>query len=179
MTLQHRFRDIKCQFFPRWDRGDRWRISTKSRRRVLGHCDVERQVIEIVVQHADPDKRDGLLIHEICHAVANGSHGKAWQCRMEMAARQADDLGRNGLAKLLRQEIADYQEAAEGKEEAYQTVQDWLAHQPDLTLAQVKRSLADLYGLLVNEVGTTFKRIEKVNRAAKQDALEARALKAA
>ena len=179
MTLQHHFRDIKHLFFPLWDRDDRWRISTRSRRRVHGHCDRERQMIEIVVQHADPDKRAGLLIHEICHAVANGSHGKAWQCRMEMAARQADDLGRNGLAKLLRQEIADYQEAAEEKEEAYQTVQEWLAHKPDLTFAQVERSLADLYGLLVNEVGTTFKRIEKVYRSAKRDALETKALKAA
>lgn len=139
----------------------------------------EQQVIEIVVQHADPDKRDGLLIHEICHAVTKGSHGKAWQRRMETAARRADDLGRDGLAQWLRQEITNYQEAAEGKEEAYQTVEEWVAHNPDLTLAQVKRSVADECGLLVSEVGTTFKRIEKVYRAAKQDALEARAVKAA
>lgn len=179
MTIKHHFREIKHLYFPRWDRDDRWRISTKSRRRVHGHCDVERQVIEIVVQHADPDKRDGLLIHEICHAVANGSHGKAWQRRMEIAARRADDLGRDGLAQWLRQEIVNYQEAPETTDEAYQSVQEWLAHNPDLTLAQVKRSLADLYGMLVSEVGTTFKRSEKVYRAAKQDALEARAMKAA
>ena len=148
MKIESQFRDIKHLFFPRWDHDYRWRIGTKSRRRVLGHCDVKRQVIEIVVQHADPDKRDGLLIHEICHAVANRSHGRAWQCRMEMAARRADELGRDALAKLLRQEIADYQDAAEMTGEAYQTVQEWLAHQPDLTLAQAKRSLADLYGLL-------------------------------
>ena len=179
MTLQHHFREIKHLFFPRWDRDHLWRISPKSRRRVHGHCDDERQVIEIVVQHADPDKRDGLLIHEICHAVANGNHGKAWQRRMEKAARRADDLGRDRLAQWLRQEIADYQDAAEVTGEAYQTVQEWLAHQPDLTFAQVKRSLADLYGLLVTEVATTFKRIEKVYRAAKQDALEGRSMKAA
>jgi hypothetical protein len=140
---------------------------------------MERQVIEIVVQHADRDKRDGLMIHEICHAVAKGNHGKTWQRRMERAARRADDLGRNGLALWLRQEIANYQEAEDVTEEAYRIVQEWLSHEPDLTLPQVKRSLADLYGLLVSEVGTTFKRIEKVYRAAKQDALEARAMKAA
>ncbi len=59
-------------------------------------------MIEIVVQHAGPDKRDDLLVHEICHAVTNGSHGKAWQRRMEIAARRADELGR-AVAKLLRQ----------------------------------------------------------------------------
>ena len=179
MKLQHRFQDIKHLYFPRWDRGDRWRISTNSRRRVHGHCDVDRRVIEIVVQHTDPDKRDGLLIHEICHAVANGSHGKAWQRRMERAARRADDLGRAALAQCLRQEIANYQEAEDVTEEAYQTVRDWLADEPDLTSPQVKRSLADLHGLLVSEVGTTFRRIEKVYQAAKQDALEARTMKAA
>src|ERR1700681_2068403 len=120
-NVRRHFRDIKHLFFPRWDRQNVWRISTKSKRRVHGHCDVRRRVIEIVVQHADPDKRDGLLIHEICHAVANGNHGKEWQRRMEMAARQADDLGRIGLAKLLRQEIANYQEAEDATGEAYQT----------------------------------------------------------
>lgn len=179
MPLKQHFREIKCQFFPRWDRNERWRISPTSRRRVQGHCDRERHMIEIVVQHIDPDKRDGLLIHEICHAVANGSHSKAWQRRMETAARRADDLGRDGLAQSLRQEIASYQEAEDATGEAYQIVQEWLAHEPDLTFAQVKRSLADHYGLLVTEVGTTFRRIGKVYRAAKQDALEARAVKAA
>jgi hypothetical protein len=178
MRIGPQFRKIKQLFFPRWDRDDCWRISTNSRRRVHGHCDVERQVIEIVVQHADADKRDGLLIHEICHAVAKGNHGKVWQRRMEAAARRADGLGRHGLAKWLMQEVADYQNAEDATEEAYRIVQDWLACNPGLSLAQVRRSLADLYGLLVSEVGTTFKKVEKVYRAAKQDSLEVRALKA-
>jgi predicted metal-dependent hydrolase len=178
MTLRQRFLDIKHLFFPRWDRQNRWQISTKSRRNVHGHCDRDRRVIAIVIQHTDPDERDKLLIHEICHAVANGSHGKVWQRRMEEAARRADELGRDVLAKILRQEIVNYQEFAEGREQAYQTVQDWLNAEPDLTLAQVKRSLADLTGLLVSEVSTKLRRFEKVYRAAKREALEARAMKA-
>jgi hypothetical protein len=97
---------------------------------------------------------------------------------MEEAARRADELGRDVLAKILRQEIVNYQEFAEGREQAYQTVQDWLNAEPDLTLAQVKRSLADLTGLLVSEVSTKLRRFEKVYRAAKREALEARAMKA-
>jgi hypothetical protein len=73
---------------------------------------------------------------------------------MEQAVKRADELGRDGLAKRLRQEIVNYQEFAEGREQAYQTIQDWLNAEPDLTLAQVKRSLADLTGLLVCEVST-------------------------
>src|SRR5207253_1787653 len=110
------------------------RISTRSRRQVHGRCDSKRRVIEIVIQHIDPNERDNLLIHEICHAVANGSHGKAWQDRMEKAAKRADELDRDRLAKRLRQEIVNYQDFAEGREQAYQTIQDWLNAEPDLTL---------------------------------------------
>jgi len=179
MTLRHHFLEIKQQFFPRWDRVNLWRVSTRSRRKVHGRCDPERRVIEIVVQYTDPDERDRLLIHEICHAVASGGHGKVWQSRMEKAAKRADELGRHQLAKLLRQEIVNYQEATEGLEHAYQNIEDWLALEPDLTLAQVKRSLADLHGLLVSEVCTKLKRTEKVFRAAKREALEERALREA
>lgn len=56
MKLHQHFREIKHLYFPSWDRDDRWRTSTKSRRRVHGHCDRERQVIEIVAQHSDPQK---------------------------------------------------------------------------------------------------------------------------
>jgi len=177
MTLHHHFQVVKRLFFPRWDRADLWRVSTRSKRKVHGRCDTERRVIEIVMQHTDPDEMDRLLIHEICHAVAAGGHRTVWQRRMEAAAKRADQLGRSRLAELLRQEIVNYQQAAEGIEEAYQTIQDWVAHEPDITLPQVKRSLADHYGLLLSEVGTKLRRTERVFRAAKREALEARAMK--
>lgn len=177
MTLYRQFQQIKRLFFPRWDRQNQWRISTKSKRKVHGHCDPDRRVIEIVVQYADQDEMDRLLIHETCHAVAAGGHGKVWQDRMEKAAKKADEVGRKRLAEMLRQEIVEYQESAVGVADGYQTVQDWLTHNPDLTLAQVKRSLANEYGLLISEVSTTFRRIEKVYAAAKRDALEEREMK--
>src|SRR5580700_6595928 len=119
MNLRRRFREIKQQFFPRWDRNNLWRVSTRSRRRVHGRCDPERRVIEIVARHSDPDEMDRLMIHEICHAVADMGHGKVWQDRIENAAKTADDLGRHRLAELLREEILAYQHGGEGLEEAY------------------------------------------------------------
>jgi hypothetical protein len=170
------FFEIKRLFFRRWDRHGLWRVSTRSRRTVHGRCDREGRVIEIVVQHADPDERDKLLIHEICHAVADMGLGKKWRARMEKAARRADKLGRHRLAHLLREEITAYQRATEGLEQVYQTIQDWLMYEPDLTLRQVKWALAKQYGLLYSEVGKTFRRTEKVFREAKREALEERAL---
>lgn len=177
--MKKHFLEIKQLFFPRWDRANLWRVSTRSKRKVLGYCDRERRVIEIVAQHADRDERDWLLIHEICHAVADGGHGKVWQKRMDNAAQRAHELGRHRLAELLRQEIVCYRTATEGVEQAYQTIQEWMTCEPDLTLSQVQRSLADQYGLLVSEVEKTFRRFEKVFRKAKQEAQEARALKQA
>lgn len=136
-------------------------------------------MIEIVSQQTDPDELDRLLIHEICHAIAKGGHGKAWRARMGAAARKATELGRNRLAQLLQQEIVGYEQALLGVSDAYQMIEEWVAHKPDLTLAQIKRSLAENYGLLVSEVGTKFRRTEKVFRAAKRDAMKARTAKGA
>ena len=177
--MKPQFMTIKRAFFPRWDRRNLWRVSTRSRRKVEGCCDPKRRVIEIVVQHGGPDQRDRLLIHEISHAVAGGGHGTKWQDRMERAARRADELGRNRLAKMLRDEIADYRESWKPVDEAYGIVQEWLTCNPGLTLPQVRRALADQYGLLVSEVAKTFQRFEKVFTEAKWEALEARAMKEA
>jgi hypothetical protein len=178
MIRQH-FLVIKRQFFPRWDRDNRWRVSTRSKRRVHGYCDTERRVIEIVFQFSDPDERDKILIHETCHAVADVGHGKKWQDRIEIAAKRADELGRHRLAQILRQEIADYQDGWRPVDEAYGIIREWLTCNPDLTLSQVKRSLADQYGMLVSEVGKKLRRTEKVFREAKREALEERALREA
>jgi len=70
MSILQDFLDIKTLYFPCWDRANLWRLSAKSKRRVLGYCDRDRRVIEIVARHADSDERDRLVIHEICHAVA-------------------------------------------------------------------------------------------------------------
>lgn len=70
-ALRRHFEEIKRLFFPRWDRKNRWRVSSRSRRRVHGHCDPERRLIEIAVQYANADEDDALLIHEMCHAAAH------------------------------------------------------------------------------------------------------------
>ncbi len=57
------------------------------------------------------------------------------------------------MAQLLREEIVGYRESWKPVDEAYGIVQEWLTCNPDLTLAQVRRALADEYGLLVTEVG--------------------------
>jgi hypothetical protein len=179
MSVRQHFLQIKRLFFPRWDGHDRWRVSTKSRRTVHGPCDPDRQVIEIVVQHADSDERHRLIIHEISHAVADMSHGKKWQDRMEKAAKRADALGRQRLAQLLRDEIVGYRQAPTSLEVVYNEIRDALTDCPDATFPQIKRWLANQYGLLLPEVCKKFRRAMKVYEDARRDAQQGRALKAA
>jgi hypothetical protein len=179
MTIRRNFQDIKRLFFPRWDRQGRWQVSTRSRRTVHGHCDSERRVIEIVFQHADADERDKLIIHEICHDVADLGHGKKWQARMEQAAKRAEALGRHRLAQLLREEIVGYQQAPTSLEAAYNDIRDAISANPNLTFPQIKRWLAQEYGLLLSEVCNKFRRAAKVFQEVKREAQEHRALREA
>jgi hypothetical protein len=179
MNIRQHFVQIKRLFFPRWDRQDLWRVSTTSKRHIHGRCDPELRVIEIVIQHADHDERDRLIIHEICHAVAHTSHGKKWQDRMEKAAKRADALGRQRLAQLRRDQIVAYQQSPVSLEGIYNQIRDALADCPEATFPQIKRWLANEYGLLVSEVCKTFRRAEKVFQEAKRDAQEERALQEA
>lgn len=170
MSLQRHFRDIKHLFFPRWDRDGQWRLSTRSRRRVHGYCDLKARTIEVFAIPGDPDDRDMLLIHEICHAVAPGNHGVVWRRRMEKAAATADEIGRSRLACLIRKEIVAYQEAGSVVTEAYASIREAVSTTPNLTFGQLKRWLASEYGLLLLEVCTTFKRAEMVFQDAQREA---------
>ena len=175
--MRRHFDQIRRLFFPRWKAGATWRLSNRSRRRVHGYCDPKRRVIEVVLRPDEPDERDRLIIHEICHAVADSGHGKKWQARMELAAKRADALGRRRLAQLLREEVEGYRRAPTGPEQAYQSVRDALLFNPDLTLRLVKLKLAYDYGLLLSEVGTKyFRRLDKVYEQARRDGLEERAI---
>ena len=175
--LHRRFSAVKRDFFPRWDRENQWRVSARSKRRVDGHCDVERRVIEIVALLDDPDEMDTLIIHEICHAVASEGHGMKWQRRMERAARRAEEIGRLRLAELVRKEVADYRGAARPLEAAYSDVQNMIIDNPDLTFAQVERLIADEYGLLIPEVRRKLGRLKKVFLEAKRAVMPATASK--
>lgn len=176
--MKQHFHEIKRLFFPRWDRQNEWKLRTTSARKCQGHCDRERKVIEIVARHSDPDDQDHLLIHEICHAVTRGFHGRAWQRRMEKAAERADELGRTRLASLLREEVVRRREQGEGIRLTYQLVREWVHSVPDVTLPQLENALAEESGVTVPELHQRLRRLEKVFREAKSDVLEARRMKA-
>jgi hypothetical protein len=122
----------------------------------------------------DDDDLDLLLIHEVAHAVASPGHGKTWQRRIALAAATARKLGRTRLAELLDEEIVNYQERGEPLTVAYDSVQNALLTNPDLTLDQINRWLARDYGLLFKEVEKVFPRLDKVYKTGRKEGLEFR-----
>jgi hypothetical protein len=175
MTRLHQhWKAILTSFFPRWRAASGWRCTTRTCRTGHGYCDVERRVIEIGVVSEDDDALDLLLIHESAHAVAPGSHGKTWQRRMALAADTARKLGRLRLAELLETEIANYRDQAEPLAVAYGEVENALLGNPDLTLAQIKRWLAQVYGLKFSEIAKVYRGLGTVYKKAQKEALELR-----
>jgi hypothetical protein len=139
-----------------------------------GHCDDERKVVQIGLTSDDDDALDALLIHEISHAVASPCHGETWQRRLALAADVARKIGRHRLAELLEAEIVNYREKAEPLAVAYDEVRDALLLNPDLTLAQIKRWLTQMYGVPFGKVERTYRALRTVYGKAREEALELR-----
>ena len=172
--LQRHWRAVLAVYFPRWKAGRSWRCTSRTRRTAHGHCDCERRLVEIGVTSEDDDALDLFLIHEVAHAVASLGHGVTWRRRIACAAATARKVGRARLAELLDEEIANYRDRGEPVSVAYGEVENALHDNPDLTLAQIRRWLAGLYGLRLDEVGKVFRRLRRVYKEARTEALENR-----
>ncbi len=103
-----------------------------------------------------------LLIHEICHAVANGSHTKAWMARMESAAKHAEKLKKFRLAKQIREEVTAYDDPSlsDRAPHVYARISDVLADRPDATKHQVLNNLMHVYGTDRKEFLQYYRRFE-------------------
>lgn len=173
--LQQHWKAVLATFFPKWKAGAGWRCTNRGNRgQAHGHCDVEKRLIEILLVSEDDDALDMLLIHEISHAVASLGHGKTWQRRLALAAAKARKLGRTRLAELLDEEIDNYRNRGEGLPEIYAEVRNALLYNPDLTLTQIKRWLAQTYGLHVGEVSKVFRGLRTVYEKGRKEGLEFR-----
>lgn len=175
--LQLHFRAVLTTFYPRWRTSSQWCCTSHTRSTAHGKCDEERKVIEIGIVSDDDDALDLLLIHEVSHAVASPGHGKTWQRRIAQAASVARRVRRLRLAELLDEEIVHYQEQAEPLTVAYAEVRDAMLHNPDLTFAQVKRWVGQMYGVRYGEIERVFRGLWTVYEKARKEAKEVRSSK--
>jgi hypothetical protein len=163
---------VRRDYFPRWDRAGEWRLTLGTPGRCQGRCDDERRRVRIGARHDDPAERDALLIHEICHAVADPGHAGKWLRRMRRAAEHAEALGNRRLAEVLLAEVRDYENAPrETVAYGYQQLADWTAERPDLPYTAVRNAVAADLGMTVAEFEKRYRRARRVHAGARQDAL--------
>jgi hypothetical protein len=122
-----------------------------------GYCDPDTRTIWLGRQ----DKET--LIHEICHAVAGGGHGKKFTSRLRQAAARARQLGDHELGSALMQEAEDYESTPRtGAKEVYGRVSDVCMDSGSVTLGQLIDYLAYEYGATGPEIIARYPRLAEV-----------------
>jgi len=113
--LQRAFRDVRRNFFPRWDPKGQWAVKKVS------HLPISAPVIaytnhslKTIFINYLPNNRNNLysiLIHEICHAITSGQHNKRWEKRMMKSADMARKISNMQLSKMIFEDLANVKKA--------------------------------------------------------------------
>ena len=174
------FTTIAQTYFPRWRTVDQWRCvggpktswvdarGTVHYSSEEGHCDADTKTIYLSLP------TPVVIIHEITHAVAGPSQGKAFRRRRLKAAETADQQGDAPLAAAIREDVTmlDTSERFEVKN-VYDTLGDWVVGCVDMdprpTLDDMVQVLAPSYGLSAPELYRRCRRLQKVYDCALED----------
>ena len=151
------FQRIRRDFYPRWDRKRRWRLSiVEDLHGACGLADPNTKTISIRKLDGEARPEDSLellLIHEIAHAVTNDGHGKKWLARMRAAAKRADDIGRPTAAQFLREEADAYEASPrEGVRDVYARVEAVVWDAPQLSFDVVAEAVGREFGFSLQEI---------------------------
>jgi hypothetical protein len=178
-ALHQAFRTVLRLYFPRWRSSSHWQFrggahatyrDHQGKRRETaeqGLCDPSLRTLWVNVPLRHP-QWTLTAIHEMCHAVTTGDHGRTWQHRMDQAATRAESLGDLPLAQALRDEVAAYAavyplaQRLSPKRFITLSVQDCLVDNPTLTLEQVVQSIADDVGSPPQEIRQNYPWLETV-----------------
>ena len=154
-----RYASVCKEYFSRWKP---WRLRYAPSEPGGGRCFPDTKLILLRVLPTRINM-DVLLIHEICHAVTNGSHKQLWMSRMRDAANTARLRNRIALADALGDEVAGYATAQPfNAVEVYGRIEDFMFENPDATFNQVADAVAHWNGLYRSELLLKFKRCRKV-----------------
>ena len=106
--LEVAFQKVKQNYFPRWDRAGEWKIKKmemhftcgkKMRTRFFqGRCEPWTKTIFIVFT-SNIETLEGIIIHEVCHAIAGTLHTNRWKERMLKVIEIAPPLLRHELVQ--------------------------------------------------------------------------------
>lgn len=168
--LRKAYNFVHSNFFPKW-RKRKWRFFKVPRHRAFGTCDGERKII-CVRNYKYGIFLFKLLIHEICHAVTNSSHGKKWLQRYSKAAERAKSLGYNELAEAIQVEVEMYKEGGynPSNSEVYDSITDCVFGYPTISFKNVVNSVSRQLGMSDKDFLKKYVLSKKVFLDAKKDA---------
>lgn len=120
MQIEKLFDHIRRTFYPQWDKKGEWSVKVVPSRDprlrfAQGRCDEEARTIlinEFQLANRDPEIVELLLVHEIAHAVTRSNHRKEWRKQMKRAGEIALSIGRDRLADLIGQQVAEYEQSS-------------------------------------------------------------------
>ncbi len=171
--LESEFLLVREKIFPRWDKDKVWSIlfgNFTGSPGEEGCCVTESKVVHVAPFTAEwpREKRQALIIHEICHAVVGPGHAKKFLERMRKAAETAERHGLHNTAKHVLEDVVMYEQTPKtNAAEVYGLVQDWLIERPDLTASQIENALVRTYGLTNEQVRVRYPRILQVTEDVK------------
>jgi len=145
--LEREYQNIRKLFFPRWDREDLWKVSSKlpedrkSCVGLMGYCNTDNKIIHVMT---DSEGYSLTLVHEICHAVTTQSHDKKWCRRMMKATAVANQLGNHQLAVMIKEEVDGYAKGLRfgGAAEVESRFHDAVFDAPSLDFESIVRGVA-------------------------------------
>ena len=173
---------VRRDFFPRWDRQQRWRVvscTSEDLHGAHGTADRAARTIQIIAPYAELAGPGllALLIHEVCHAAVCDHHGREFRDRMRKAAIRARELRMDDLAELLDRDVDMYED--EGwpltPGEVYNNLRDLVRGRwGDVGYEDAAGGIARESGLSVPELERRCRRLRRVYDEAVQHALESK-----
>lgn len=113
--LQRTFRDVRRNFFLRWDPRGQWAVKK------VRHLPISAPVIAytnhslktIFINYLPNNKNNlySILIHEICHAITSGQPNKRWEKRMMKSADKARKIGNIQLSEMIFEDLDNVKNA--------------------------------------------------------------------
>ncbi len=166
---------IHKTFFPLWDQKGQWAIKEDYKLLGQGLCSEDKKTIFLQFVSSKNDDLYLLLIHEICHAVTNSSHGKKWFDRMLKASNRAKEIGLKNLSERLLNELVGYKEAPPiNAKYVYGTIEDWVIQSETLVpykplIEALSKDLGCTKGDLTKKYTLTKRAYQKAVKLRKQN----------
>lgn len=152
--LQNAWREIRRDFFPRFDRRGNWRVTSGHFTTVIGemgYCDdkTRRILVAPTLAASGGDQLRATLIHEVIHAVLqDASHGARFKRRLLAAQTRALVLGRHTLAAALKQHAIAYENTERvTAESVYASMRDLVDQLRPSNFLEARRILAGEFPL--------------------------------